>query len=140
VAGDAGQSLQESVYATVHLIDRDMEQQMAHLAFAAGLSPQLVEAQPHEGLQITRWIHGGRTLTTAAMRQPYVLSQIIDLIYSLHRIPVKHLMDLAHKPFPYSPMTRSEARLIYVKEHIDKPTAVSHSHSFNASFACLDGQ
>jgi thiamine kinase-like enzyme len=122
LAGDAGQSFKESVYTTVHLIDRDMEQQMAHIAYAAGISPELVEAKPFDGLQITRWIDNGRTLTTAAMRLPHVLPKIIDLLYSLHRIPVRHLIDLPHKPGPYSPLTRCESRLIYVRQHLDQPT------------------
>ncbi|CAN5339434.1 phosphotransferase family protein [soil metagenome] len=72
----------------VHHIMRFNERSASRAAFAAGISPEVVHAEP--GAMVMRFING-KTLTAADVRDPARLRKIIPLIKRVHRELCLHL-------------------------------------------------
>ena len=72
----------------LHGVMRFNELAAARAAHAAGLSPEVVHAEP--GILVTRCI-AGTTLSPAAVRGPERLGRIVDLIRRCHRDVAGHL-------------------------------------------------
>jgi thiamine kinase-like enzyme len=72
----------------VHGVMRFNELAAAHAAFAAGISPEVVHAEP--GALVLRYIDG-RTLTPELVRDPRLLPQAVDLIKRCHQEVARHL-------------------------------------------------
>ena len=72
----------------VHRVYRVNEVAAARAAHAAGISPEIVHAEP--GALVMRWVDG-RTLEPADVRDPANLDRIVDTIRSCHLdIPAHH--------------------------------------------------
>jgi thiamine kinase-like enzyme len=72
----------------LHGVMRFNELAAARAAHAAGLSPEVVHAQP--GILVTRCI-SGLTLSPEAVREPDRLARIVDLVRRCHRDVAGHL-------------------------------------------------
>ena len=72
----------------VHHIMRFNERSANRAAFAAGISPEVVHAEP--GVMIMRFVEG-KTLTAADVRDPARLQRIVPLIKRVHREMCLHL-------------------------------------------------
>lgn len=72
----------------VHQILRFNEQAASTAAFRAGISPEVVHAEP--GILVIRYI-GGRTLTAADIRDPARLTRIVPLLKRVHRDMPRYL-------------------------------------------------
>jgi len=72
----------------VHGVVRAYEESASRAAHAAGLSPELVHAEP--GVLVFRYVEG-RTLTPADARERAVLVRILDLVRRCHRDMPRHL-------------------------------------------------
>ena len=65
-------------------IDRGAEAHDAALAAKAGLTPEIVFADPATGLMLTRFVDGAETLTAAAMHDPGTLRDAAQILRRLH--------------------------------------------------------
>jgi thiamine kinase-like enzyme len=72
----------------VHQVMRFNERAAALAAHAAGLSPEIVHAEP--GALVMRFIEG-RTLTAEDVRRREILPRVVDLVRRCHRELPKHL-------------------------------------------------
>jgi thiamine kinase-like enzyme len=72
----------------VHHIMRFNERSASRAAFSAGVSPEVIHAEP--GAMVMRFIDGV-TLTAADVRQPARLARIVPLIKRVHRTMTQHL-------------------------------------------------
>jgi len=72
----------------VHGIMRFNELAASRAAYDAGLSPQVVHAEP--GVMVLRYIEG-RTLTPADVRDPAMLERIVELVKRAHTEMPRHL-------------------------------------------------
>jgi thiamine kinase-like enzyme len=72
----------------VHQVMRFNERAAALAAHAAGLSPEVVHAEP--GALVMRFVEG-RTLTPEDVRRPEMLPRVVDLVRRCHREIQKHL-------------------------------------------------
>jgi len=72
----------------VHGVMRFNELAAARAAFAAGISPEVVHAEP--GALVLRYIDG-RALTPELVRDPHLLPQAVDLIKRCHQEVARHL-------------------------------------------------
>jgi len=72
----------------VHQILRFNEHAASQAAFAAGISPEVIHAEP--GIVVIRFI-AGRTLTAADVRDPARLTRIVPLLKRVHRDMPRHL-------------------------------------------------
>ena len=66
----------------VHGVYRASELASARAAHAAGISPEIVHAEP--GALVMRWVDG-RTLEPADVRDPDVLARVLDTVVRCHR-------------------------------------------------------
>ena len=66
----------------VHGVYRVNELASARAAHAAGISPEIVHAEP--GALVMRWVDG-RTLEPADVREPAILDRIVDTVRRCHR-------------------------------------------------------
>jgi thiamine kinase-like enzyme len=69
---------------TEKYIDRTAEAHDAALAAGAGLTPEILFADPATGLMLTRFVDGAETLTTAAMHDPATLHDAARILQRLH--------------------------------------------------------
>ncbi len=72
----------------VHQVLRFNELAASRAAFAAGISPEVVHAEP--GALVLRFVEG-RTLTAEDVREPATLARILPLVRDCHREIPKHL-------------------------------------------------
>jgi thiamine kinase-like enzyme len=72
----------------VHGVVRARELALSRAAHAAGISPELIYAEP--GLFVVRFIEG-RTLTAADVRAPRMLARIVRLVRACHHEVQRHL-------------------------------------------------
>ncbi len=72
----------------VHHIMRFNERAAAEAAFAAGISPEVIHAEP--GVMIMRFIEGA-TCTAEDMRDPARLARVVPLVKRVHRELPRHL-------------------------------------------------
>ncbi len=72
----------------VHQVLRFNELAASRAAFAAGVSPEVVHAEP--GALVLRFVEG-RTLTAEDVRDPATLARILPLVQACHREIPKHL-------------------------------------------------
>ena len=72
----------------VHGVCRVNELASARAAHAAGISPEIVHAEP--GALVMRWVDG-RTLEPADVREPATLDRIVDTVRRCHRGIPPHL-------------------------------------------------
>ena len=72
----------------VHQVLRFNELAASRAAFAAGVSPEVVHAEP--GALVLRFVEG-RTLAAEDVREPATLERILPLVRSCHREIPKHL-------------------------------------------------
>lgn len=82
----------------VHQVMRFNERAAARAAHAAGLSPQIVHAEP--GALVMRFVEG-RTLAPEDMRRPEVLPRVVDLVRRCHREVQEHLRGPALMFWPF---------------------------------------
>lgn len=104
VAGDA--HLESDVYASVHLIDHELERRVGVLAHRAGLSPEVIDSgflSSHSsrgdvthGVLVTRKIEGS-TLSNEDVRRRPVLAQIVKLLNGLHALDTSTLLPIVQK-------------------------------------------
>jgi thiamine kinase-like enzyme len=71
----------------VHNVLRRFELAAARAAYAAGISPEVVYAEP--GAMVFRYVEG-RTLTPAEVRDPAMLERIVALLRTCHREMPRH--------------------------------------------------
>ena len=71
----------------VHGVYRTNERAAARAAHAAGISPEIVHAEP--GVLVMRWVEG-RTLDPAGVRDPACLERILDTVRRCHREIPRH--------------------------------------------------
>ena len=69
---------------TKKYIDREAEVHDAALAAKAGLTPEIIFADPAAGLMLTRFVDGAETLTAAAMHDPRTMAEAAQLLRRLH--------------------------------------------------------
>ncbi len=69
---------------TEKYIDRAAEAHDAALAAGAGLTPEILYADPATGLMLTRFVDGAETLTAAAMHDPATLRAAAHILRRLH--------------------------------------------------------
>ena len=69
---------------TENYIDRAAEAHDAALAAGAGLTPEILYADPATGLMLTRFVDGAETLTAAAMHDPATLRDAAQILRRLH--------------------------------------------------------
>jgi thiamine kinase-like enzyme len=69
---------------TEKYIDRAAEAHDAALAAGAGLTPEIIYADPAAGLMLTRFVDGAETLTAAAMHDPATLRDAAQILRRLH--------------------------------------------------------
>jgi thiamine kinase-like enzyme len=69
---------------TEKYIDRAAEAHDAGLAAGAGLTPEILYADPATGLMLTRFVDGAETLTAAAMHDPATLRDAAQILRRLH--------------------------------------------------------
>jgi thiamine kinase-like enzyme len=72
----------------VHQVMRFNERAASAAAFKAGISPELVHAQP--GILVIAFIEG-KTLSDADVREPATLARILPLVAQVHREMPKHV-------------------------------------------------
>jgi thiamine kinase-like enzyme len=72
----------------VHGVVRERELALSRAAHAAGISPELIYAEP--GLFVVRFV-AGRTLTAKDVRDPRMLARIVALMRTCHREVPRHL-------------------------------------------------
>ena len=66
-------------------IDRAQEAHNARAVARLGIAPEVIYADPHSGIALTRRIEGGRALDEGAFRDPALLERAVDLLARLHR-------------------------------------------------------
>jgi thiamine kinase-like enzyme len=71
----------------VHNVLRSFELAASRAAHAAGVSPEVVHAEP--GAMVFRYVEG-RTLTPEDVRAPAMLARIVPLLHTVHRAIPKH--------------------------------------------------
>jgi thiamine kinase-like enzyme len=69
---------------TERYIDREAEAHDAALAAGAGLTPEIIYADPATGLMLTRFVDGAETLSAAAMQDPATLRDAAQILRRLH--------------------------------------------------------
>ena len=69
---------------TERYIDRAAEAANARAAASIGLSPDIVYADPPQGVMVSRYISGAETLSPARLTQPGELSAAVGLLRRLH--------------------------------------------------------
>lgn len=69
---------------TEKYIDRAAEAHVAALAAGAGLTPEILYADPATGLLLTRFVEGAETLTAAAMHDPATQRDAAQILRRLH--------------------------------------------------------
>ncbi|MFM9842027.1 MAG: phosphotransferase [Dongiaceae bacterium] len=69
---------------TEKYIDRKAEAHDAALAAGAGLTPEILYADPATGLMLTRFVDGAETLTAAAMHDPATMHAAAQILRRLH--------------------------------------------------------
>jgi thiamine kinase-like enzyme len=69
---------------TENYIDRSAEAHDAALAARAGLTPEILYADPATGLMLTRFVDGAETLTAAVMHQPGTMAEAARILRRLH--------------------------------------------------------
>jgi thiamine kinase-like enzyme len=69
---------------TEEYIDREAEAHDVALAATAGLTPEIVFADPASGLMLTRFVHGAETLTATAMHNPGTMAEAAQILRRLH--------------------------------------------------------
>jgi thiamine kinase-like enzyme len=82
----------------VHQVMRFNERAAARAAHAAGLSPEVVHAEP--GALVMRFVEG-RALAAEDVRRPEVLPRIVDLVRRCHREIPRHLRGPALMFWPF---------------------------------------
>jgi thiamine kinase-like enzyme len=82
----AGQSyvLRLPGVGTEKYIDREAEAHDAALAAKAGLTPEILFADPATGLMLTRFIDGAETLTSAVVHNPGIMGEAARMLRRLH--------------------------------------------------------
>ena len=79
-------------------IDRQQEAHNAGAAARLGLAPQVMYADPRRGIQLVRYLEGGRALDARAFRDPAILEQAVGLLARLHRSGVVFRGEMAFFP------------------------------------------
>lgn len=69
---------------TEKYIDRAAEAHDAALAAGAGLTPEILYADPASGLMLTRFVDGAETLSAVAMHDPSTLRDAAQILRRLH--------------------------------------------------------
>jgi thiamine kinase-like enzyme len=69
---------------TENYIDRAAEVHDAALAAGAGLTPEILYADPASGLMLTRFVDGAETLTAAAMHEHGTMAEAARILRRLH--------------------------------------------------------
>ena len=105
----------------VHHVFRDRERAASKAAFEAGLSPELVYAEP--GIMVLRFIDG-RTLTEADLQTN--AARIATLLRTCHRTVGRHLRGAAnafwvfHVIRDYVALLSAEPRYLAVADHLEQ--------------------
>jgi thiamine kinase-like enzyme len=79
---------------TEKYIDRTAEAHAAAMAAGAGLTPEILYADPATGLMLTRFIYGAETLTAAAMHDPGTLRDAAQILRRLHDSGLKFRREM----------------------------------------------
>jgi thiamine kinase-like enzyme len=82
----------------VHQVMRFNERAAARAAHAAGLSPEVIHAEP--GALVMRFVEG-HALTAEDVRRPDVLPRVVDLVRRCHREVPRHLRGPALMFWPF---------------------------------------
>jgi len=69
---------------TEKYIDREAEAHDAALAARAGLTPEILQADPATGLMLTRFVDGAETLSAAALHDPGTMRDAAQILRRLH--------------------------------------------------------
>ena len=107
---DAGESFFVRIGDDIaeHHVSRADEIAASRAAFAAGIAPALIHAEP--GATVFRWIDG-RTLTPEAVRAPDMLPRIAELLRHVHREVGRHLRGRVLAFWVFHALREYEARL-----------------------------
>jgi len=79
---------------TENYIDREAEAHDAALAAGAGLTPEILYADPATGLMLTRFVDGAETLTASAMHDPSTLRDAAQILRRLHDSGLKFRREM----------------------------------------------
>ena len=93
----------------VHGVFRTNELAAARAAHAAGISPEIVHAEP--GAQVIRWVDG-RTLEPADVREPAVLERVVHTVLRCHRDIPAHFHGATTPIFWVFQVVRAYARIL----------------------------
>jgi thiamine kinase-like enzyme len=97
---------------TARYIDRAAEAANAAAAAAIGLAPEVVFLDPADGVMLTRYIEGARSLSSADLGSPDHLPAMVGLLRHLHRsgVQFRGVMRLYPKMDEYLALARASPR------------------------------